>query len=313
MVKFTVNYNVAYVLVAFVLNAVDENWYYDNGLVYWGFTCMVLNPVTHCWVQMEQTPLRCMQWVAAKRARTQAELNRCFRPPDVNFGEAYAKVMKTIMIAMFFGPAFPLAYPITFAAILALRYAWRYALLRVYAHAPMLNDALDHSIRDILRAQLFGGIMMTSYYIYNQQDSDAESRSWQYLLWALPLWGIGAVVPVLRRAYGVLTYDKPFYHYQHESQLPEEPFPDKEERERREGRFLTKGSWTYSTPTPTSLWGGPGGRADANEDVELRSTVINFRESKTAQEHAGRATGMGLRASRAQPMVNPTEVKVEVN
>ena len=41
--------------------------------------------------------------------------------------------MKTLMIAMFFGPAFPLAYPITMVSILCLRYSWRYALMRVYA------------------------------------------------------------------------------------------------------------------------------------------------------------------------------------
>ena len=69
--------------------------YHDDGLIYFGFALMLFNPVTHCLVQIGQPPLRIMQGVASCRARTQAELNRCYRPPGVNLGEAYAKVRQT--------------------------------------------------------------------------------------------------------------------------------------------------------------------------------------------------------------------------
>jgi len=177
MRKLIPSYCVNTVFVWFTVYNRREKWYDPGDLAESSFYIAVFNIVPHFLLVtqvVEMVTRNINPWNNVKTCHTQSELNRLFTPPKLDLAEAYAAMIKTVAIGVFFGPGLPILYPITALSLTIFFWAWKYALVKVFARPPAFSTTIAPRARMWVMIILFIQIG-TSYWFYQPRSTDSAA------------------------------------------------------------------------------------------------------------------------------------------
>eukprot|EP01024_Parvocaulis_polyphysoides_P007008 TRINITY_DN12102_c0_g1_i1.p2 TRINITY_DN12102_c0_g1~~TRINITY_DN12102_c0_g1_i1.p2 ORF type:complete len:353 (-),score=40.12 TRINITY_DN12102_c0_g1_i1:316-1374(-) len=90
-------------------------------------------------------------------------LNQMIKPPDFPLAERFSSAMKTIGLALFFGPALPISYPIALFGLFFSYWTDKYVALRRCKKPQALNAEVDDTILFVLRLLPVMQILMMAF------------------------------------------------------------------------------------------------------------------------------------------------------
>ena len=82
------------------------------------------------------------RYVLTRFYTAQHDLDELWRPPPMRLAAAHAATVRTVTMALLYGPLYPPVYLLASAAIFLSLWATKYAMSRWYRKPPPLNEAM---------------------------------------------------------------------------------------------------------------------------------------------------------------------------
>lgn len=112
--------------------------------------------------------------IAPGASQTQEELNHFFEASQWTLAERYTDIMKTAVVGLFFAVPVPIGLFVTSLAM-GITYATdKYALIRMWARPPMLDDKLARTARYFFGATLWIHVVISMHFFANWPYTDAD-------------------------------------------------------------------------------------------------------------------------------------------
>lgn len=100
--------------------------------------------------KMVRPDMRLKRLLGGLLARTHQGLLRTHEPPLASLGALYAGLLRTVAVAIIFGPVVPLVWPTSVLALEVAARANRYSLLRVTRQGAAIDDGVSERFRELL-------------------------------------------------------------------------------------------------------------------------------------------------------------------
>ncbi|MEE4247734.1 MAG: hypothetical protein V2I33_20215 [Kangiellaceae bacterium] len=161
-IKITVALFINSAIVAIVVY--QSSFYENDGLINEIYNIILVNAAVSPLVPIFH-PLhflnRFRRWYALRQGKecklTQQQANELFQGIPIDMAKQHANIMKTYLLAMFYGPVLPIAYPITLLSLLGEFWVQKILLIRRHCRPAHLSNNID---RVMVRVVPVGIILM---------------------------------------------------------------------------------------------------------------------------------------------------------
>ena len=126
---------------------VYQAWFDSGGVVNNVFFLLLGSIGSFAVSQMMPAKALLNRYVLARAADSQHRLNELWRPPDMDVGENYAKLLKAVSLAIIYAPLFPPLYLLAAAYLLVSFYASKFGIAHWFARPPHMSDDLNQNMR----------------------------------------------------------------------------------------------------------------------------------------------------------------------
>jgi hypothetical protein len=199
-IKLSLAYVVNQSCLIIFINTDTREWFVDGGVYPQAFFIALANAVVPELLKILRPEWLCRRCVLAPFAKSQSKLDELWSPPEASLGEYYAGLVKTLALALLFGPAMPVIYVITLLALAISYWATKYTMLRVCRQPPAMGPQLAEGFLTALSLLLLGSAILETVVLSAQLPRGTlpaeRNRVLGFPIAALVLWLVYAFFPL---------------------------------------------------------------------------------------------------------------------
>eukprot|EP01025_Chloroclados_australasicus_P054216 TRINITY_DN6421_c0_g4_i2.p1 TRINITY_DN6421_c0_g4~~TRINITY_DN6421_c0_g4_i2.p1 ORF type:complete len:1030 (-),score=103.50 TRINITY_DN6421_c0_g4_i2:316-3195(-) len=180
---------------------VSQNFYSNGGVISQAFSIQLINAFLADVLSIFSPTYILFKVILPRFARTQEFMNLMVKPPDFALAERFSAAIKTIGLALFYGPALPISYMFALFGLTFSYWADKYVALRRCKKPQALSAEVDDLIIYLLRLlPVMQILMMGLVYFEHMQAHRVVILVVGLTIWALFMFTpIGTMIKLRRK------------------------------------------------------------------------------------------------------------------
>lgn len=126
---------------------INQSWFEANGVVQRATSIMLLNVVAEVGLKIFQPFTLFDRHVLAVFAKSQVRKDELWRPPPMQLGDLNACSLRTMAMALTYGPLYPPMYALAAVAFVSDYWSTKFAIARWFRRPPLMNASMLGQLR----------------------------------------------------------------------------------------------------------------------------------------------------------------------